>query len=1171
MRCVLFPILLLSIVVSLFSQSLVINEVMSSNSSTIEDLDGEHPDWIELYNNSDDAINLDGYGITDDPDEPIKWVFPDITIAAHGHMLLFASDKDIAEVEWYWETVVDWGDVWHYRVFECEPSPLWTSINYSESGWVEGESGFGYGDDDDATILPQVLSVHLRKVFILENVDQIQSAILHVDFDDGFAAYLNGTQIAQIYLESTAFNQTAMYSTEAQLYQGGLPTAIEVDPALLQEGENVLAIQVHNSSTISADLTMIPFLSLKLAELPQNPHGANPVLPLDFFHLHTNFKISAEGEAIALTAPDGTLLDEVELGCLATDISFGRQPDGDDAWYYFSEATPRTVNDTQGFLGVTNDVAFSQPGGLYNGSQQITLSAESNATIHYTLDGSCPADTCEVYSGPIDISETTVVRARAYQDGCIPGSAVTQTFLIDAQHVLPIVSISTHPDNFFDWETGIYVMGPDAEPVEPYYGANFWHDWEKPINIEFYEPDGVQAFNITAGVKIFGNWTRVLPQKSLAVFARSCYGCSELDYQLFDSKPIDTFESFLLRNSGNDWANTLIRDALMTGLVADLDIEVQAYRPSVMYLNGEYWGIHNLREKVNEHFLESNCGVDCDHVDILEQNGLINEGSNEHYLAMMDYISTHDLSDHAAYEYVGTQMEISNFITYEVAEIFYVNTDWPAGNIRYWRPQVDDGRWRWILYDTDFGFGRYSDSAYMNNTLEYATDPNSSETSNPPWSTFLLRSLLENESFQNDFINRFCDLMNSNFAVDRMIEHIESKTNTIESEIPNQRNRWGDYYLNWDENIDRLIVFAENRSIYMKQHLKDYFDLEDMQQLSLGVTPCNAGSVTINTIEIESFPWQGEYFPDVPITLTANPSSGYVFSGWGGLDATEQTITISLTEALTLTALFELAEPQPELVCLNEINYNSSDDFNPEDWVEIHNAGLSAINISGWKFKDEEDDHVFTFVDDTLLGPGEYLVLCADSDQFLECFPNVANLVGNMDFGLSGGGELLRLYDAGGNLIDCVEYDDGGDWPSEPDGDGATLELIDPDYENSLAASWAASKDHGSPGEQNSCDVAVGDDVPPSQYMISNYPNPFNPSTTFVFSLPESGIVEITLFNPKGQKVKTLFREKLSAGNHEIEWDGLDSSGKNVASGVYLYRMRVNGSQVALRKCLLMK
>ncbi len=1174
MRRIIWVMIFAYCCLTLLSQDLRINEVMSSNSVTCEDFWGEYPDWVEFYNASDQAINLDGYGFTDDPGEPFKWEFPAVEIGPREYLLVFASGEDNGIWGGHWETIVDWGDTWKYTIFNSEPSEQWNGSNFDDSGWSEGPTGIGYGDGDDATIVPQTISVHLRKTFTLDSAENIWRAFLHVDYDDGFAAYLNGEPITITNLLNTNFNQPSHDEHEAVIYQGGLPNQYEVDTDLLQPGENVLAIQVHNCNGASGDLTMIPFLSILTPEPPPNPHGPADILSLMYPRIHTNFKISADGETLLLSTPDGTVIDEVDLGCIPPDVSFGRQPDGGDAWFFFDEPTPEAANTTQGYQGVTVDPEFSLPGGVYNGTQQVELSVDSpSALIYYTLDGSEPADSHEAYSGPIDVTETTVIRAKAFENGCLPSSTKTESYLLDVQHNLPIVSISTNPEHFFDWHTGIYVMGPNASQEEPYFGANFWQDWERPINIELFEPDGEMVFNVQAGVKIFGNYSRMYAQKSLAIYARGCYGFSEIEYPIFPGKPIDTFESFILRNSGNDWSRTMMRDGMMTGLVEDLDIELQAYRPSVLYLNGEYWGIHNIREKINEHFLESNCGVDADRIDILEGNAYVNEGSSDHYLAMIDYIETHVMSNSDNYAYVQTQMDVQNFITYEIAEIYFNNTDWPGGNIKYWRPQRPDGKWRWILYDTDFGFGLHENigEEWMNNTLEWATDPNSGEGANPPWSTFLLRSLLDNDSFRRDFINRFCDLLNTNFRPECVIPQIQAKAAAIESEIFTHIARWDNVIEFWRNRINTLITFANRRSDCVKEHLRDYFNLGEMHELSLDVASQGTGTIRVNTVEIDSYPWQGKYFGDIPITLTAIPAPGYQFAGWQGDAGIEPQITLSLLENDEFVAMFEEAEPEPGLVCINEINYNSSDDFNPEDWVELYNAGQTAIDLSSWQFKDEDDDHVFTIDNGTILGAGGFLVIFSDADRFESCFPGVSNCIGEMDFGLSGGGELIRLFDADGNLVDSVEYDDGGDWPSEPDGDGPTLELVDALYDNSLPASWAASIGHGTPGEQNSTGNDEPEDAPPMEYSIRNYPNPFNPSTTFAFSLPASCMVEITVYNPRGQKVVTVVHEKLDAGTHEIVWNGEDSSGKSVATGVYFYRMCAAGKKVAMRKCLLMK
>ncbi len=259
------------------------------------------------------------------------------------------------------------------------------------------------------------------------------------------------------------------------------------------------------------------------------------------------------------------------------------------------------------------------------------------------------------------------------------------------------------------------------------------------------------------------------------------------------------------------------------------------------------------------------------------------------------------------------------------------------------------------------------------------------------------------------------------------------------------------------------------------------------------------------------------------------------------------------------------------VVVINEINYNSPDDFSTEDWVELYNPGTEAVNISGWVFKDEDDDHAFQIPNDVILEADNYLVICEDSELFSEMHPNVTNFVGDTGFGLSGGGELIRLFNSNNTIIDSVEYDDEAPWPAEPDGNGPTLELVDATSDNSLASSWQASSViHGTPGAVNSSMEAGLEQASPAvTYQIKAYPNPFNPSTTISFSM-KKGKASVNVYNIRGQKVKTLVDATLSEGTHEVTWQGQDDDGKPVSSGIYFIRLQTNGiSQMC--KTLLLK
>lgn len=276
----------------------------------------------------------------------------------------------------------------------------------------------------------------------------------------------------------------------------------------------------------------------------------------------------------------------------------------------------------------------------------------------------------------------------------------------------------------------------------------------------------------------------------------------------------------------------------------------------------------------------------------------------------------------------------------------------------------------------------------------------------------------------------------------------------------------------------------------------------------------------------------------------------------------------SAKELFTLDVITDSGE-----LVINEINYHSSDDFNPEDWVELYNPSDEALDLSAWQFKDENDDHIYSIPDGTTLDAGAYLVLCHDLTLFSALFPAVDNAIGDFDFGLSGGGEPIRIFDPAGTLIDSVDYDDEGDWPTLPDGNGNTLELIDPGYDNALASSWQASLGYGTPGEENSAGVAVSNDVSAiTQLSLSCYPNPFNPSTTvsFVLQKDESTHTQLAVYNIRGQKVKTLLSESLASGTYTVEWNGTDSHNSPVGSGVYFCQLQ-SGGATSVHKMMLMK
>jgi hypothetical protein len=908
-------------------------------------------------------------------------------------------------------------------------------------------------------------------------------------------------------------------------------------------------------------------------------------------YMHTNFKIDRKGETLFLTDNSGKICDQVATGEIPVNFSLGRIPDGGEEWVVFDQPTPAESNSTPPFPGFTDSVQVSQGAGFYSGGLSLSLSARSlTAKIFYTLNGNDPTLNSNLYINPVSINKTTVLKARTYENGTLSSKILTQTYFINETATLPVISISTVPDNFWDNEVGIYVPGNHAD--ENNRIANYWQDWERPVTLEFFEPSGVPAFSFYAGAKIFGWGSRQNALKSLSIMLRDRYGRDKLNYPLFPELGLTEFSAFVLRAAGNDWQNTYFRDLLCVSLIEKKDLDKQSFRSAVVYLNGTYWGIHHIREKLNEDYLASHHRIDKNNVDIISrywrrEYPVVIEGDDQAYLALEDYLHKHSLNNPGNYEYIKTIINVNNFIDYCAAQIYIANYDWPGNNNKCWRPRIPGAQWRWLFYDLDYTFNSHGINDYRHNTLEHATTTFGSGWPNPAVSTFLLRKMLENQEFRNHFINRMADFMNTIFLPDTVIKHIDTIKAILEPEMTRHIDKWGSYggtlkSLNdWENNIAVLKEFAVNRNEPVRRHFCSKFDLAGSEPVTLNVSPDGRGKIKINSIIPESTPWTGDYFLGVPLQIMALAKSGQRFNHWQGMtsdDSLSSTITVHLNGPLSLTACFVPDQSALTTIVINEINYNSLPEFDPDDWIELYNPYSNPVDVSGWQLKDSNDSHVFTLPENTIIESDDYLVLCRNASRFHTMFPGVQNTVGDMNFGLDANGELIRLVDVRNEMVDSLTYGTIKPWPVEPDGNGPTLSLYAANLDNSLPQSWGSSLGYGTPGAVNENRVShISDEklnTPLTFKLEQNYPNPFNPHTSIHYQLAEAARVIIEIYTLTGQKIITLVDTEQLGGSYTIDWDSKDSCGKKVASGIYIYRLRAFHGQsttIIKKKMLLLK
>ncbi|MFT4640062.1 MAG: hypothetical protein ACI8T1_003387, partial [Verrucomicrobiales bacterium] len=737
------------------------------------------------------------------------------------------------------------------------------------------------------------------------------------------------------------------------------------------------------------------------------------------------------------------------------------------------------------FTGFTDQVTADPPAGFYGRFPKVSLiNSKAEAEIRYTTDGSLPSSDSSIYKQPITMlfGGDVVIRAQTYIAGRAMSPVVTQSYLTERTFNMPVVSLTTAPEHLWDDDLGIYTPGRNSN--EGGRVANYWNEWERPIHVEFFEPDGTLGFTADAGLRILGWGSRSNPQKSLAVMFRDRYGVDQLQYRLFPDEEIEVFNSFVLRAAGSDSrANgTFFRDPFASSLLTGRNVDKQAFRPAVVYINGDYWGIQNIREKMNEDYLASHHNIDPKNVDVISRywrrrHPVVIEGDNERYLAFEAFLEANDFSNASAYEEAQRHIELDNFIEYIAAQIYLANFDWPGNNNKNWMPRTDDGRWRWLMYDLDYSFGFDGSSNFRFNTLAHAMAPSGTGWPNPGWTTLILRKLAENEGFQHAFANRVADLSNSRLGAVQAIPKLDTLRAHYASEMEHHINRWkregqGIPSLDaWESNIGTIRTFLQRRQAEILEHVRAEFQLGEITEVKLEIDD-STGQVKLNSVTIHDSNWTGRYFDGVPITLTALPKPGYRFATWEGLDLTESSVTLvpsSITN--TLKPVFERAPAALNKILISEINYHSSADQGSGDWVELRNTFGQPIDLSGWVFQDGSTSNRFFIPVGTTILPDEVIVLCEDQDTFRSIHPDVV-CAGSFGFGLSNSGERLRLLDAEGQLIDEVTYKDAAPWPTEADGAGATLVLTD-----AVNATWKSAPDQGTPGIATEL---VADAIPPS-------------------------------------------------------------------------------------------
>lgn len=823
---------------SMQSGALIINEVCPDPKIGVPDEDGEIVDWVEIRNTTDQPITLSGFCLSDKENKPMKWRFPDnAVVPAHGYYLIFCSGKDKLQANGIPHT------------------------------------NFSISSERETIVLSDSYGRMLDRISI-ENVPS----------DHSVGRDATGAWIVYTFTTPGQSNDSTGQSKADELFRAYNPVSVYLSEVMASNEITPVGatgavcdwVELYNASSNTVDLSGYGLSdNLKRPRKWQFPQGAAiepgeyKIIFLDgkaelstYYEFHTNFSLSrAGGETITFCDPTGKVLDRIPLSLIPTDHSYGRHF-ASATFYYYDVPTPGESNGI-GYYGYTKNPSFSLDGGEYKGTVQLSINIPQNATVYYTLDGTIPTEASIRYTEEdlLEFSRVTVLRARAFDNSGTyqPSEIITQSYLLNVYHAFPIVSLTTDPNELWNPETGMLTVGENVIKDKIPFKNTIYREFGKmarPGHIEMYDKEGTQLINQDGEFGLQGQFSLDMPQKSFKVRAKAKYGAKYFEAALFDDRPFTQYKSFVLRTSGNDNAWTRLNDGFQGRLIdrfnevseSPTDLLHQAWRPAVVYLNGSYWGHFNLRERVDRFFVAQHEGLDMDlsdQMDILEASGKVHYGSNKEYNAFIKKVKT--LSPGKSEEdlqYILDNIDVENYFDYMAFEMFFGNSD--PGNIRFYKLHREGSKWKWIVYDLDYGLfnsGFDSPTSYLKE--KGAGQQNIDNT--------LIRKLLENNEMRHAFLMRLGEIFQT-LTTDFMMTELNQMAELLEPEMNLHFNRWAEEtdkaitfdnpstpegaLRYWYTRLDRTRNVLKKRPTYFYEMVQERFELtDDKMILYFGTKP----------------------------------------------------------------------------------------------------------------------------------------------------------------------------------------------------------------------------------------------------------------------------------------------------------------------------------------------
>lgn len=593
---------------------------------------------------------------------------------------------------------------------------------------------------------------------------------------------------------------------------------------------------------------------------------------------HVGFKLDSDGGALYLVDSEGNIADIVNYPEPLRNTSYGRTIDGGDEMAFLLSSTRLASNN--GVAVATKQTAvptFSHVAGFYNSTISVQISSDNpSAKIYYTTDGSEPTLSSLLYSSPISINKSVPLRAIAVVDGEISSCVATATYFVGVNEIptsTKVVSLSTNVDYVTGDELGILVVGRNGSAVPSYCGsrdarANYMNDWDRPCNFELFDEQNLPQISQEVKIGTFGACSRTKPIKSIKVKANKVYGTNKINYPIFNEKENLKWKSIVLRNSGNDFGRMLFRDGFLQSLaVSGMDLDHQAYEPSVVFLNGEYYGMMGIRERTNKDFIYSNYGLDEDEFCLEETQDTAKEC--ESFNEILD-LAKQDMNSAATFMKMEELMDVNEFLNYFMTQIYFCNQDWSAGNNKLWKKN-ENGKWRWILYDLDYTTSVYnnylqtSGFTYAAKCGYFSRFIKNSEIKKRLMTKFVAHA---GTTFDPEYVSHFLDSMVANveFEADYYFDYLLAK----------KYNEAG----NWRDEVEKVRNFVSNRKDYVMTHVKDSLGLGDPLPIRIYADIEGAGFVLNDLENVHKKDFRSSYFRSSEISVTPIVPDGYFFKNW---------------------------------------------------------------------------------------------------------------------------------------------------------------------------------------------------------------------------------------------------------------------------------------------------